>query len=194
MSPASVDARTADALWDLFTVCFGPLRRRAAARHLLSRDDFAVEVLDARVAKYLAWTANGDVVGLATLSNDLETVPWISSDFYKSRYTEHFARRSLFYCGTAMVRPDARSAGALRQMVAAIGRDIAAVDGILSADMCRFNVDILQLAAVATSTMQQQWGSVNQVELDRQVYMAWEPRDLVNAGERRQPELVSARQ
>lgn len=189
----SVDSRTADALWDLFTVCFGPLGRRAAARHLLSRDDFALEVLDPRVAKYLAWTANGDLIGLATLSNDLETVPWISADFYRSRYPEHCARRSLFYCGIAMVRPDVRCAGAFRQILSAIGRDIAAVDGVLAADMCRFNVDVLGLAGVATSTMKQLWGSVNQVELDRQVYMAWEPHRGDEAGERRQqPGLVSA--
>jgi hypothetical protein len=172
---STIDSGTAEAVWDLYRVAFGDLQERAAARHLLNWRDFALEVLDTRVVKYVARTTGGRIAGLCTLSNDLDTVPWISPELYRARYPAHFARRAVFYCGIAMVHPDARSTSAFPDMLAAFGRDIAAAGGILAADMCRVNVDELQLARFVALMMKRVWGSVRQVELDRQVYLAWEP-------------------
>jgi len=41
--------------------------------------------------------------------------------------------------------------------------------------MCRFNVDVVELATTVTATLQRAWGSADLVELDCQVYLAWEP-------------------
>jgi len=171
----TVDPHTAESLWDLYCVAFAGLRDRAAARQMLSRPDFTLQILDARVVKYVARLANGRVIGLCTLSNDLDTVPWISPDFYRSRYPAYFARQAVFYCGIAMVHPDARATRAFAGMVAALARDIAAADGVLVADMCRFNVDEVRLARTITALMERAWGSVRHTELDRQLYLAWEP-------------------
>ena len=171
----TVDAETAEALWEMYYLSFEALQTRAAARQLLTRSDFDLEVLDARVTKYIARGADGTLLGLATLSNDLTTVPWISPEFYEVHYPVHVARKAVYYCGLAMVHPDARNTRAFAQMVSAFGRDIAAAKGILAADMCRFNIDGLELARMVTLMMKRAWGSANQVELDRQVYMAWEP-------------------
>lgn len=173
----AVDADTAEALWDMYYESFCSLQRRAAGRQLVSRRDFDLEVLDHRVTKYIARTPEGTIVGLSTLSNDLTTVPWISPEFYADRYPVHFAQRTVFYCGIAMVHPDARSTRAFAQMVSAFGQDIAAANGILAADMCRFNIDGMELARMVTLMMKRAWGSANRVELDTQVYMAWEPGD-----------------
>jgi hypothetical protein len=171
----TVDDATAEALWDMYYLSFQALQTRAAARQLLSRSDFDLEVLDARVTKYIARGPDGTLLGLATLSNDLTTVPWISPEFYAVHYPVHVARKAVYYCGLAMVHPDARNTRAFAQMVSAFGRDIAAAKGVLAADMCRFNIDGLELARMVTLMMKRAWGSSNQVELDRQVYMAWEP-------------------
>lgn len=171
----TVDTGTAEALWDLYRGAFAALEHRAAARQLLTRSEFALEVLDSRVRKYLARTTDGRVVGLCTLSTDLETVPWISPEFYRARYPAHVARQAVFYCGLAMVDPDARSSRAFPDLVAALARDVAAVDGVLAADMCRFNVEDTRLASTVTLIMRRAWGSARQVELDRQLYLAWEP-------------------
>jgi hypothetical protein len=171
----TVDDATAEALWEMYSLSFQSLQTRAAARQLVSRSDFDLEVLDSRVTKYIARDADGTLLGLATLSNDLSTVPWISPEFYEVHYPVHMARKAVFYCGIAMVHPDARNTRAFAQMVSAFGRDIAAAKGILAADMCRFNIDGLELARMVTLMMKRAWGSANQVELDRQVYMAWEP-------------------
>lgn len=171
----TVDDATAEALWEMYSLSFQSLQTRAAARQLVSRSDFDLEVLDARVTKYIARSADGTLLGLATLSNDLSTVPWISPEFYEVHYPVHVARKAVFYCSVAMVHPDARATRAFAQMVSAFGKDIADAKGILAADMCRFNIDGLELARMVTLMMKRAWGSANQVELDRQVYMAWEP-------------------
>jgi hypothetical protein len=175
-----VDDATAEALWDLNEVAFRPLEQRAAARQLLTRDNFDLEVLDRRVVKYLA-RAEGRVVGLCTITNELETVPWISPNFYETRFPDHFRRGLVFYCGLAMVHPDAGNTRAFARMVSAFGRDIAHADGILVADMCRYNIDVVELAHAVTLIMRREWGGVEVVEVDRQVYMAWEPPTVTAA-------------
>jgi len=172
---SSVDSFTAEVLWNLYLTSFQSLRHRAAARQLLTRSEFDLEALDPRVTKYFARSQNGRAVGLLTVSNDLATVPWISPEFYQARYPGHSARAAVFYCGIAMVHPDARSTRAFPQMVSMLGRDVAAADGVLAADMCRFNVDVVELATTVTATLQRAWGSADLVELDCQVYLAWEP-------------------
>lgn len=131
------------------------------------------------MTKYVARTDSGALVGLSTLSNDLETVPWISPHFYRDRYPVQFARRTVFYCGLTMVHPDARTSGAFLQMVTAFGRDIAAADGLLAADMCRFNIDVVGVAAAVTLALKRAWGSASLVELDSQTYLSWEPGGCV---------------
>jgi hypothetical protein len=169
----TVDEATAEEIWDLYVTALAPLHDRAAARQVLNRSDFALEVLDARVTKYLARDDTGALVGLCTITNDLETVPWISPRFYELRYPEHFADRTIFYCGLAIVHPEARQTRALTDMAAAFGRDVAVVRGVLTADMCRYNIDVAELARTITLIMRREWGQADLVELDRQVYMAW---------------------
>ncbi len=173
----SVDPETAELLWDLYCLSFESLAQRAAARQLLSRPDFDLEVLDARVSKYLARTEQGQIVGVCTLSDDLETVPWISPEFYQARYPDCYARRAVFYCGIALVHPAARSTPAFLQMVSAMGGAVAAAGGVLAADMCRFNIDVVELTGTVTSVLKRTWGSASLVELDTQTYLAWEPHD-----------------
>jgi len=172
---STVDVHTAETLWALCGSSFASLQDKAAARQLLSRAEFELEVLDPRVTKYIARTDSGQIIGLCTLSNDLTTVPWVSPEFYAARYPAYLARGAVFYCGVAMVHSEARLTGAFAAMVSTFGRDIAAANGILAADMCRFNVDVVELASAVTGMMKQAWGAANLVELDRQIYLAWEP-------------------
>jgi hypothetical protein len=75
----AVDPETALVYWELYRDTFGELETKAVARQLLHKHEFLEEMHDPRVHKYVAWDECGDVVGLSTLTSDLETVPWISS-------------------------------------------------------------------------------------------------------------------
>ena len=48
-------------------------------------------MLDPRVHKYIAWDDDGVAVGMSTLTRHLETVPWISPDFFAYHFPEHTA-------------------------------------------------------------------------------------------------------
>ena len=173
---ATVDTATGDALWELYRVSFEGLRTRAASRHSLTRAEFDLEALDPRVTKYVA-CRDGRPVGLCTLTADLTTVPWVSPEFYAVRYPRHAARSAVFYCSLAFVHPAERLTDAFARMVAVAAGDIAAADGVLAADMCRLNVEGFELHQAVTTLLRRAWGDVQPVELDRQVFLAWEPVD-----------------
>lgn len=169
-----VDDPVAHRLWRLYSDCFAGMRTLAASRHLLQRGEFDDHLGDPRVDKLVAWV-DEQPVGLVTLTTDLDAVPWISPEFYANRYPAHAQRQSIFYCGLAMVHPFARYTEAFARMVGLRAGDIAAADGVLAADLCRFNVDETELGRMITLLMRRAWGGVDQVELDRQVFLAWEP-------------------
>ena len=173
----TVDAATASDLWALYRVAFESLRTQAASRHTLTRAEFDLEVIDERVTKYVAWR-NGRPVGLVSLATDLTTIPWISPEFYAHRYPEHAARGALYYCSLALVHPDERLSDAFLRLVAVAAEDVAAADGVFAADMCSLNQDTFRLDRAVTALLTRAWGGVEPVELDRQVFLAWEPQSL----------------
>ncbi|MEZ5090899.1 MAG: hypothetical protein R2719_15045 [Micropruina sp.] len=86
-------------LWPVYEESFGPLRVLAAARHVLTQDEFAEELDDPRIWKYIALDREGRPAGLATLADDLSALPWISPEYYAHKYPEETSRRAAFYNG-----------------------------------------------------------------------------------------------
>ena len=170
----TVDAATGEALWALYGSAFAELRTRAASRHWLSRQEFELEALDARVLKHVVWRG-GCPVGLCTVTTDLEAAPWVSPEFYARRYPVHAARRGIHYCNLALVHPTERGTNTFALLLAALAQGVADDDGVLAADLCGYHVDTVALQDTVTAAMQRAWGGVRQVELDRQVFLAWEP-------------------
>src|SRR3954469_18405846 len=87
-----VDEPTAQRFFKLYLDTFGELAFRAVARQVLHEHEFMEEMVDPRVEKYLAWNPEGEAVGMCTLTKHLETVPWISPDYFAHHYPEHTAR------------------------------------------------------------------------------------------------------
>lgn len=125
--------------WPLYEESFGPLRIRAAARHVMSHDEFAAEVSDPRVWKYVATGSDGTLLGLTTLTDDLTTVPWISPDYYAHHYPEQWSRRAVFYMGFTMVKPGLRHARVFFAMLQPTVLRVAASRGVCSYDVCGYN-------------------------------------------------------
>lgn len=171
---AVVDDALGEALWALYLLAFEGLREQAASRHMLTRAEFDLEALDARVTKYIAWRAE-EPVGLVTLTTDLTTIPWISPEFYARRYPEQTARDAVFYTSLAVVHPSERLSEAFPRMVGVAADHVLAVEGVFAADMCSLNTGVFRLDRVVTALLTRSWGGVAPVELDRQVFLAWEP-------------------
>lgn len=136
-----------DSFWPVYEESFGPLRILAAARQVLTKDEFAAELEDPRVWKYVALDAEGRLAGLTTVADDISTMPWISPEYYQHRYPEEWARGAVFYTALSLVRPDMRALPVFSRMVTCLAQRVAATEGILACDMCAFNVHDRSLAA-----------------------------------------------
>src|SRR3954465_8043071 len=88
-----------DHFYRFYRAAFEPLRTRAAARHVFTFDEFAAEMLDERIDKYVAWDDDDTAVGLTTMTNDLDSLPWIEPAFYLERHPDQAARKALYYLG-----------------------------------------------------------------------------------------------
>lgn len=141
----TIDGSMLDRFWDLYRSAFEPLLTRSAARQVLTADEFAAEMTDARVDKYIAW--DGDVaIGLSTLTRRLETVPWISPEYFQAAYPEYAARDAIFYLGFTLTDPGRRQAGAYVAMISAVISTIAGADGICGYDVSAYHRDEMNYA------------------------------------------------
>ena len=129
----------AEQFWPLYEEAFGPLRIKAAARQVLTRDEFIAEITDPRVWKYIAWDESGEPIGLTTLTDDLSVVPWISPEYYAHHYPDHWERRAVFYLGFTLVKPSMRHARVLMSMLRPTILRLASRSSICAYDVCGYN-------------------------------------------------------
>jgi len=135
-----------DSFWPVYEESFGPLRILAAARQVLTKEEFSAELEDPNVWKYVALDADGQLAGLTTLANDISTIPWISPEYYQHHYPDEWARDAIFYSGISLVRPDMRHHPVFSHMLTCVAFRVLAADGVLASDMCGFNVHRRSLA------------------------------------------------
>jgi hypothetical protein len=143
---ATVTGEVADRFWELYLEAFGPLRTRAAARHVLHREEFDEEMADRRVTKLLAHDERGEAVGLTTLATDLAAVPWVSPEFFAARYPEQAARGAVWYIGFTLAHPSRRSTRTFMDMIDALVAHLAENRVVCAYDISRFNDDSLRFA------------------------------------------------
>ncbi|GAB3739278.1 hypothetical protein [Microlunatus parietis] len=136
---------TVDQFWALYQVAFEPLLTRSAARQVLTAEEFRAEMTDPRVDKYLAWDGD-EVIGLSTLTRHLETVPWISPQYFTARFPEHAARNAIFYLGITLTAPGRRQSGAYVAMISSAIATIVEARGICGYDVSAYHRDEMNYA------------------------------------------------
>lgn len=166
---SALEPQMAAAFYDLYRESFGVLETRAVARQLLHRDEFMEEMHDARVHKYVAWSDDGEPIGLSTLTRHLETVPWISPAYFRHHYPDVFARGAVYYIGFTLVRPAHRQARVFQAMVHRMGEVLAEAGAVVGWDICAFNDDGFSFGEHAARALGQT-GDVTVVPVDRQTY------------------------
>lgn len=127
------------ALYPTYRSACDPLRTKAAARHVLEPEEFGAEMRDPRIDKLVVWDASGHPIALTTLTNDLSAVPWISADYWATRFPNAAARQALYYLGYILVEPTRRRSGALLLMTQAIDERLAQCQGVMGFDICSYN-------------------------------------------------------
>jgi hypothetical protein len=127
------------ALYHTYTSAFDPMRTQAAARHLLSSVEFSTEMKDPRIDKYIVWNDDDLPIALTTLTSDLSAIPWISREYYASRYPDAAAQNVLFYLGYILVETSYRRSEALIMMTDQVNLRLSRSQGVLGFDMCGYN-------------------------------------------------------
>lgn len=126
-------------LYDLYEAAFGPLRVQALARQVLTKSEFATQMDDAAVEKYVAWDDDDRPVGICTLTRRLETVPWISPEYFAARYPEQWQRNAVYYIGFVLAHPSQRHARFMDHLID-VGIGPLVADGAICAyDLCAYN-------------------------------------------------------
>lgn len=165
-----------EACWRLYTEAFDRLRTTAVQRHVMLRDEFAEVLRDDRVTKYVASDpAQGDrIAGLATVTNDLCAMPLVSPDFFADRWPTHYARRKIWYVGFVAIHPDYQGSPLFAEIIAAIGRMIAAAGGVAAMDVCRRTDERQHLPRAVGRFLEFLVPGTRRVRLDEQTYWAYE--------------------
>jgi hypothetical protein len=161
--------RTAETLLRLYQRTFGPLRTRAAARQLLTREEFFGQLEDHRVDKYVAWEDDSEPVAIITLTRDLHTVPWISPEYFAARYPEQWARNAVYYLGFACARPTAKKSPFLDMAVEMAIEPLALERAVIAYDVCAYNNSVLGISERITEVLRRN-SPFRPEELDSQIY------------------------
>ena len=184
---AAIDEVTARRFWKLYEKTFGELAIMAVARQLLHEHEFMDEMLDPRVDKYLAWDEDGDPVAMCTLTNHLETVPWISPAYFAHHFPEHSSRRAVYYMGFILVDQEHRRAHMFVDLVRRIVQTLEDRRAVCAYDICGHNNEVLGLSDAVAATIK----SMTEAEVtavDTQTYYC-----AVSTKANKMPELPSMR-
>jgi hypothetical protein len=128
-----------DDFYALYSLAFDPLKKLSAARQVLNRGEFDDQMTDARVDKFVARDHAGTPVGLTTLTRTLETVPWISPDYFAETFPEHWARNAVYYLGFTLSHPSYRHQRFLETFIRVGLERAIAQHGVIAYDACAYN-------------------------------------------------------
>jgi len=142
-----VDGDDAAALLILYVDAIGPLDQVAALRHL----DTVPEILEVfenpAITKIIAWEGR-EPVGLGLVTNDLESVPATSPQFFRALYPEYAERNAIFYGLAVMVKDTRRGLTVFSRVYMELWQVPAKVGGVLVFDACKHNRDLFDADAV----------------------------------------------
>lgn len=165
----SVDERTARRFYELYVATFGDLATRAVARQLLHEHEFMEEMLDPRVDKYVAWDDRGEAMAMCTLTRHLETVPWISPEYFAHHYPDHTARKAVYYLGFVLVAHEHRRSHVFVDLIRQLSKTLVEERAMCAYDICSYNNETLGLAG-AIEALLKGLAEVDVTTVDTQTY------------------------
>ena len=180
-----VDDETAQRYWALYQSTFGPLAIAAVNRHLLTESEFMEVMEDERVDKYLVRDdLTGEALAMCTLTNHLETVTWVSAEYFAHHYPEHAARNGVYYLGFSLVGATRRRAQLFTQLITQVSRTLVAENAMCAYDICQHNNETIGLGN-AVGAMIQSVAPIDVRAVDTQTYYAAVP--VASVGDRGNP-------
>lgn len=172
-----------DDAWKLYEAAFQDLNTLTVQRHLMTRTEFDEVCWDIRVQKWLALDDSGQLCGLATYTNVLESMPLISPAYFQRRWPELFALSRVWYCGFVAVDKIARSASPFVEMITGMYRVAERDGGVIGLDLCRYNDEVRHLGRVIRLSLHRiSDGQVRAEVADQQNFMIYQTNPLGRTG------------
>ena len=160
--------------WKLYLEAFDPLRHLAVQRHVMYGDEFDAVMADSRVEKYMVFDEAGGLDGLATLTNDVRSMPLVSPEWFSRQWPKRSSQGHVFYIGFVGIHPHAQGTGVCAELVHAMTKVVAQVDGVAVLDVCRYNKDTMHLPRLVAA-LSSTWAShVQMIDLDAQTYVGYD--------------------
>ncbi|WP_426504406.1 hypothetical protein ACPPVO_43535 [Dactylosporangium sp. McL0621] len=159
--------------WRLYETAFRHLNALTVQRHLMYRAEFNDVMTDHRIEKWLAYSDDGVLLGLATYSNQLSAWPLISPEYFARRWPAQYADNRIWYCGFVAV--PGHEQGVFVKLIEAMYRHAEEQQGVISLDICRHNIDTYRLdRAIDTWLRRISDGRVRCEAADTQTFMTYE--------------------
>src|SRR5689334_3183452 len=124
-----VDDVTAQRFYALYLETFGELAIRAVNRHLLRREEFMAVMVDERIDKIVIEDdETHELVAICTLTKRLETVDWVSPEYFAHHYPDHWSRGAVYYLGFSLVASRRRRSQLFSELISTVTRIVVAND------------------------------------------------------------------
>lgn len=160
--------------WTFYEEAFGELRTQAALRQVLYRDEFEALMGNAAVDKYVCRDTAGDVIGLAVMTTDLDTVGMISPEYFAHRWPELYAEHRIFYVEFVTARQGVAGTGAYIRLIRQIVETVTAAGGIAVADVCSHNEDQYRMPEMFALAARRVTSEAHERRLDTQSFWLYE--------------------
>lgn len=167
-----------DDAWKLYQESFEELNAKTVQRHLMTRSEFEEVCWDIRVQKWLVFDDGGQICGMATYTNVLESMPLISPAYFERRWPQLFALSRVWYCGFVAVAPTAPAA-AFVDLITGMYRVAERDGGVIGLDLCRWNDEVRHLSRVIRLVLHRASdGRVVAEAADAQKFMIYQTRGV----------------
>lgn len=164
-----------DRAWTLYEESFAGLNAHAVQRHLMYRTEFDAVAADPRIQKWLAYNDDGDLVGLATYTNELDAWPLIAPEYFALRWPELYAAKAIWYCGFVAVQQNAAAANVFTAVITGMYRQAEEQHGVIALDFCSYNDMTRQIGRVIGLSLNRiSNGRVHAEVADTQTFMIYE--------------------
>jgi hypothetical protein len=169
-----LDGGLADASWDLYYETFKDVNALAVQRHLMFRSEFDEVIADERIEKYLCYSDSGELCGLSTYTNQLESMPLIAPEYFARRWPDHYRDHRIWYCGFVAVTANGRANHSFQELVEAMYLRAATQNGIISLDFCQFNDKKRHMSRVIQIMLHRLSGDVKAELMDQQSFWMYQ--------------------
>lgn len=162
---------TIEVAWELYVEAFAEISEHAVQQHLMTFGLFADICRNRQIRKFLAYDDSRNLVGLATITNDLASWPLVAPSYFARHEPEEFKQEAVWYIGFVGTRPN--QLHAFPMLISAMYPLVNDSDGIAVMDFCAVNVTRRRLPEVTAKLLSRLNPSVRSELIDTQQFWAY---------------------